>query len=136
MGSAFRAHLESDIVHRVGREVASRHHTAMAAARVAAQHVDLLRGAVDLVGVGVGVWGLSCGFGVWVLVGAVFAVLRLGSALGLGFRCIYRVKALGECVDGRLQPCAPHLRRLRFRQVRLRRGRPVHEHVHVQGIGS
>eukprot|EP00964_Phaeocystis_antarctica_P160286 scaffold131778_cov33-Phaeocystis_antarctica.AAC.1 len=55
LGSAATAHLESDIVHRVGREVTRRHHTAMAAARVAAQHVDLLRRAVDLVGVGVGV---------------------------------------------------------------------------------
>ena len=66
--------------------------------------------------------------------------LRLGSGLELGLRCIYRVEALGECVDGSLQPCAPHLRCLRFGEVSLytyiemslRRGRPVH----VQEIGA
>ena len=36
LGSAATAHLESDIVHRVGREVTRRHDAAMAAARVAA----------------------------------------------------------------------------------------------------
>ena len=36
-------------MHRVGGEVSRREHTSVAAARVAAQHVDLLRGAVHRV---------------------------------------------------------------------------------------
>jgi hypothetical protein len=35
------------------------------------------------------------------------------------------VEALGERVDGGLQPCAPHLGRLRLGEVRLRRGGQV-----------
>ena len=80
IGLATPPHLESDVVHRVGREVARRHYPAVAAARVAAQHMDLVRRAVDLVVVVVVV-----AVAVVVAVGvAVWVAVAVGGVGGLG----------------------------------------------------